>query len=363
MRTFDDSYRSKVFWVLLAIGIAILALMVAPFLPAILWAVVLSILIYPWYARLKQRMHPNMAATVATISTVLIIGVPLGLVGIGLFVQVNGFVRGLQSAAPQGTSVNLDYFIVELDKSFGPLAKSLSPEFSLKHWFDENRTELMGSLRAPLGKAAYSFGYAIFTFVIAFLTMFFMLRDGHRLAQPAYELLPLPEERSKQVFLRIAATVRAVFVGVVLVAIVQGTAAGIAYAVAGVPNAVMWGVATIVLCTIPLLGAPLLYIPMSLALIAQGKTGHGIGLALFGFLVVSNIDNLLRPFIIGQQITLHPMAVFFSLLGGVLLFGPVGIMAGPMVLTIVLALIEIAREMRKGVATESPRHSESISDA
>jgi predicted PurR-regulated permease PerM len=90
---------------------------------------------------------------------------------------------------------------------------------------------------------------------------------------------------------------------------------------------------------------------MSLLLVATGKPVNGLILAGIGFLIVSNIDNLLRPFIIGSQVELHPMAVFFSLLGGVLLFGPVGIMAGPMVLTILLALQDIVREMRAGQGT------------
>lgn len=347
MRTFEDSYQSKAFWALVVIALVIASLMVVPFIPAILWSTVLTILIYPLYSRWRKKMPASVAAGLATVATILIIGVPLAAVGLGLFVQVNGFVRDFVSAAPTGQAVDADYVIHEIEKSIGPTLRNLSPNFNLVEWFEENRDSIMQSVRAPLGKAAYSIGYTAFTLVIAFLTMFFMLRDGHRLERPALELLPLPEQRSKEIFARIAATVRAVFVGVVMVAAIQGTVAGITYYFCGVPNAVVWGVATIVLCTIPLLGSPIVYVPLALMLMAQGNTVNGVILLAVGFIIVSNIDNVLRPFIIGQQVELHPMAVFFSLLGGVLLFGPVGIMAGPMLLTILLALQDVVREMRR----------------
>jgi predicted PurR-regulated permease PerM len=106
-------------------------------------------------------------------------------------------------------------------------------------------------------------------------------------------------------------------------------------------------VATTVLCAVPLLGAPIIYVPLSLLLIAQGKYWQGITLAAVGFLLVSQSDNILRPFIIGARVDLHPMAIFFSLLGGIFAMGPVGIMVGPIVLTMLLALQEIIRERLK----------------
>jgi predicted PurR-regulated permease PerM len=102
---------------------------------------------------------------------------------------------------------------------------------------------------------------------------------------------------------------------------------------------------TIVLCVVPLLGAPIIYIPLGLTLIMQGHYAAGVIMLLFCFGVVSQIDNLLRPWLIGAQTSLHPMSIFFSLLGGVLLFGPIGIMAGPIILTLALAMVEVLREI------------------
>jgi predicted PurR-regulated permease PerM len=129
-----------------------------------------------------------------------------------------------------------------------------------------------------------------------------------------------------------------------LVAIIQGTIMGITYALAGAPNALLLGVLSVILCIIPLLGAPVLYIPSGLIMLANGNTAGAFAVLGVGFLVVSQIDNLLKPFFIGGRANLHPMATFFSILGGVLLFGAVGVMAGPMLLTILIALQHIVRE-------------------
>ncbi|HMS57129.1 MAG TPA: AI-2E family transporter, partial [Fimbriimonadaceae bacterium] len=133
----------------------------------------------------------------------------------------------------------------------------------------------------------------------------------------------------------------AALVGIVLVSIIQGTLAGIIYAIAGVPNSLMWGVATIIACMIPMVGGPIVYAPIGLLLLTQGKTWQGLLVLGVGFGLISQIDNLLRPFFIGAKTNLHPMAIFFSLLGGVLVWGPLGLFLGPMLLTVVLCVFEL----------------------
>jgi predicted PurR-regulated permease PerM len=165
-------------------------------------------------------------------------------------------------------------------------------------------------------------------------------------------LVPLPRDRAEEILVKMSQTIHAVFVGVVMVAVVQGTIAGLAYWALGVPSPLVWFVATTVLCAIPLLGAPLIYIPLSLLLMARGDVWQGVVLLAIGFGLVSQIDNILKPWVIGARTNLHPMAIFFSLLGGVFALGPVGIMAGPVLLTLLLALQDIVRERNRGEAPE-----------
>jgi predicted PurR-regulated permease PerM len=345
MNGFSEKYRSLGFATLVGLLLLLAFLMLRPFFPAILWASVLSVLVTPIHRRIRGNYSPNVGALITTLITLAIIGVPIALVGLMVFFQINAFLGEMRNAAPVGEeTISLDFFIREMDASLKPMIERLAPNFSLSEWFAVNKDELIRNLTGPAGKIAVGAGYSAFTLVIAFLTMFFMLRDGERLREPALDFIPLPREAAANVLARLSDTIRAVFVGIVLVAIIQGTIAGLTYYLVGVPHALLWGVATIVLCTIPLVGAPILYIPIALILIAQGKYTEAVILLAVGFVVVSQIDNLLRPFIIGAKVDLHPMAVFFSLLGGVFLLGPAGIMAGPMILSVLLAVSDVIRE-------------------
>ncbi len=349
---FLAQYRTIVFAVVLGTLVLIALVMLQPFYPAILWASVLAVLMKPWHRRIVEGKNDNLAALLTTLLALAIVGLPMLLVGAALFFQVNEFVQVVKNSAPSGQSgFSIDNLVTQLESTLKPLIQGISPEFSLTAWFNEHRQSLLQSITAPAGKVAFSIGYTVFTLVVAFLTMFFMLRDGEKLKAPALELIPLPRRQGERLLARLAETIRAVFVGIVLVAIVQGTVAGVAYWAVGIPQALLWGVATIVLCTIPLLGAPILYVPLALLLVSQGKYTEAIALLAVGFLVVSNIDNVLRPFIIGARVVMHPMAVFFSLLGGVFLLGPVGIMAGPMVLCVLLVMVDVLRERMAGEAS------------
>ncbi|MFN3684034.1 MAG: AI-2E family transporter [Fimbriimonadaceae bacterium] len=335
---------------LLVLSLALLVvggLILRPFVPALVWALVLAILTQPIYERCRRRLGDSFGAGVTVLATVLFVGLPLTVVGTFLYLQI---LDALQAIGSQSTSTRNSFQVVldGVTKALAPLLRALGQEdFSLTDWVASNRQMLMEAVRQPLGQAAVGAGKGVFTAVVALLTLFFLLRDGGRLREPAVELSPLTPAQTESLFQRIGQTVRAVFVGIVLVAIVQGLAAGVGYFVAGVPNPVVWTLVTIVLCAIPLLGSPLVYVPLGVTLITQGRPLAGVLLMAYGFAVVSNIDNVLRPFIIGAQTNLHPMAVFFSLLGGVFLLGPVGLMAGPMVLTVALCLADALREARR----------------
>lgn len=361
MPDFASRYRA---FVLPLIGLALVVLgvcVLTPFLPAILGACVLSVLLYPLHARLKRRMPEGGAAVLTTLLAVVLILIPIGIAGLVLYAQAANVVSELERSQPAGQEhLTVDRVVRMADANLAPVLQNLgASNFSLSTWFSENRRAIAENLARVGGRYAVQSATSVVSVVIALLTMFFMLRDGHRLRRPALDLIPLPHEQGERILERLADTIRAVFVGVVLVGVVQGTLAGLAYWVAGVQNPFVWFVATTVLCMVPLLGSPIVYIPLSLALIGSGKVWNGVGLLLFGFLVVSQIDNVLRPFIIGIRVSLHPMAIFFALLGGLLAFGPVGIMAGPMLLTALLALQDILRtrlatERETGAQPESP---------
>jgi len=131
--------------------------------------------------------------------------------------------------------------------------------------------------------------------------------------------------------------------GVFTIAIVQGTLGGLAFWILGLPSAIVWGVAMIFLSMIPMLGAFIVWVPAAIYLFATGHYVKGVVLVLWGTLVIGMIDNFLRPKLVGGRTKLHELLIFFAVLGGLQVFGVLGIVLGPVVLAITLALVDVFR--------------------
>lgn len=327
--------------------VALSAAVVSPFLPAILWAIVLAILMAPLYAKWVKSFQwakgsaPTLASLSITLLTFFLICLPFILVGGLVATQLTAAVKQLES-------MSVSQIVDQLDKSVGPILQKVGVEnFHLQETLDKNREEITRSIRGPVTKIATQAGFTLFTIVIALLSLFFFLRDGASLSEPARSVLGLPKSAWDRLLKRLHDTVHAVFVGTVLVAIVQGSIIGFTYAFLNVPNAALLGVVSIVLCIVPLLGAPVIYIPVGLVFLAQGKVKEAAIILGVGFLIVSQIDNVLKPWLIGSRANQHPMATFFFVLGGIALLGPIGLMIGPMILTTGLFFFEVFQEFRR----------------
>ncbi len=348
MQDFKSKNGFIIFWI---VAIALLfgaIVIVTPFIPAILWATVFSILLYPVFQKLLNKgWNRGFAAFVVTMVPAFVVTIPLAVMGTIAGVQVVSYAQELlqhQGSTTTTQSSVLRTIGEELDKTAKPLLEKVgAPEVKLADLLDKNKADIAQRLSEPLSNGFKSFMFTIVTLIMSLLTMFFMVRDCHNMKDAALELVPLPRKQSEQILSQIANTVRSVFFAVVIVAGIQGTIARIIYRIVGVPGAIPLALITTLLCTIPMLGAPVIYVPIGLSLLIQGKIWQGSLVLGVGFLVISQIDNLLRPLFIGKRTNLHEIPVFFSLLGGVLALGPIGLMAGPMLLTLILAFVDILR--------------------
>jgi predicted PurR-regulated permease PerM len=357
MENFADRYRGTAFLTLFLGTLILGVVIILPFLPALLWAVVFSILMYPLYQRLTNFLRrkgfkkgaETWASSLTTVITFLIICVPFVLIGIGLYAQIAALLHQFK-ATQTGNESMIAQVLGHVDDAIKPItARFGTGTLSLADYAQANSPEIVKALQEPVSHAAGKIIFTGLSLVIALLTMFFMLRDGERLRQPAYELLPLAPERTAAIIKHIGETVYAVFIGTVLVAIIQATLLAIGFEIAHVPNAFLFGIMAVFLCTIPLVGAPLIYIPAAILLAANGQYVHAGIVVAFG-LVVTKLDYFLRPLLIGNRTNLHPIGIFFGILGGVYMFGPVGLVAGPMVLAVLLALQDVVRERVRGTA-------------
>ena len=172
-------------------------------------------------------------------------------------------------------------------------------------------------------------------------TMFFFLLGGPGLLRGVLAYLPLTEGDKERMLERFVSVTRATLKGSVLIGVAQGTLGGLAFWAVGIDGALFWGAMMTVLSIIPGIGGALVWVPAAIVLVATGEIWRGIGLAAFCGLGIGSVDNLLRPILVGRDTQMHELMIFFSTLGGLLLFGAMGFILGP----ILAALFVTAWEM------------------
>jgi predicted PurR-regulated permease PerM len=186
---------------------------------------------------------------------------------------------------------------------------------------------LIGNLQAvTLGTVNF-----IFLLCIMLYTMFYFLVDGNRLLDKILYYMPLEDYYERRLLERFTSVTRATLKGTALIGITQGGLAGIAFAVVGIPSAVFWGTVMTVLSIIPGIGTALIWVPAAILLAARGAWGKALALVIFCGLVVGSLDNLLRPRLVGKDTEMHDLMILFSTLGGIVMFGIIGFIIGPIV--------------------------------
>jgi predicted PurR-regulated permease PerM len=189
----------------------------------------------------------------------------------------------------------------------------------------------------------------LFHVFILLYTMFFFLMDGDRLLRKILYYLPLGDEDERRMLEKFTSVARATIKGTLLIGLAQGTLAGLAFWVVGIDGPVFWGTLMTVLSIIPGIGTGIIWLPAAIILVASGNPAKGIGLALFCGLVVGSVDNLLRPRLVGRDVQMHDLLILFGTLGGILLFGVLGFIVGPIVAALFVTVWEIYGSVFKDI--------------
>jgi predicted PurR-regulated permease PerM len=181
----------------------------------------------------------------------------------------------------------------------------------------------------------------LFSFILLLLTIFYFLKDGEKWRETLLKLSPLSGVADKKILDKFVQTVNGVIKGYLLIAFVQGTLMGIGLAIFHVPNPAIWAVVAGIASIIPPLGTAVVSIPSVIFLFTTGYLGSSIGLLIWATLIVGTCDNFLNPYIVGHKINIPPFLILFSVLGGISLLGPVGVLIGPLTISMLCTLTEI----------------------
>ena len=326
-------------------------LILRPFLKALIWAAILAVLFYPAYAWLVKAFKGK--TTLAALTIISLITLVVVLPGI----QVIGFLADEVAELVKTVAALVNGESLESWKE-NPWIRSLLRWWSmlgiglaqLKFEVDWKKVVVEGAQVSSGAILSQAKGVAqnLFLFVanvlLVLVTLFFFLRDGATFCYRLRRLLPMDPEHQERLFSNIVNAVTAVVHGCLVVGMIQGFLAGLAYWVLGVPYALVWGVVTAFFALLPVGGSTLVTVPASIYLFVQGDIIRGVLLLIWALGVVGTVDNVLKPIFIGSRLKLPILFLFFGILGGLAVFGALGLVLGPVLLALLAALLDLYME-------------------
>jgi predicted PurR-regulated permease PerM len=341
-------------YVLLALAVVacvLFGVLLWPFLAAIVMSAVMAALVFPAHRRLRRRIRRNgIAALITTIIVFFVVLLPAVGVGMLLFQELQGGLDWLSSGATDAVA-NAGRFAEWLRRIAARLGiESGDPGAAISRQAQLLLERLAGRtlvLFTGLGGWLIQAGVGIFT-------LYYLLRDGDALVRYLKWLLPLEPELNDRLFQRATEIIRAAIFGTFIVAAAQGTLGGLIFWALGLSTPVVWGTAMAMLSLLPMVGPGFIWVPAVLVLLATGHVMKALALLAFGALIIATIDNVLRAWLVSGRAQLHPLLVFFSVVGGLFVFGAPGVFVGPVLVVIALTLIDTARLTMEPDPWDSP---------
>ncbi|MBR9675619.1 AI-2E family transporter [Candidatus Woesearchaeota archaeon] len=322
--------------ILIIIFIGLALFIIWPFLLSIVSAGIIAYIFYPLFLRLKKKVKGNaLSAFATTMIIILLILIP--------------FIFMINTLASQALSVYVETnkYIGENKEQVSMIEESVSEklgvDFKLNQAISDVTTYVVRETRNFLA----SLPNRILQIFIFLFLLYYFFKDGPKIIDYVKGLIPIDIKNRNTILKRLDELIKAIVFGSLLTALIQGAVGGIGFLAFGVSSPIFWGFMMAVFALIPFVGTAIIWIPASLYLVLAGVTtqnawliGKGIGLAVYGFFVISMVDNFLKPYLIGDKGKLHPAIVLLGILGGLAAMGFIGIVVGPMIMIIFLSIIE-----------------------
>ena len=334
------------FLLVLAAGALGLCFVIAkPFLSPFFLAIMIAIVFHPAHLHVQRRVrHPSVAAFISTVLVLITLFVPTIWLGIVAEKDITALFQSLKESKTEQGGWNL-FVMVAIERLLNWIGRyidlsSFDLRASLLEWLKQVSQPLLSLGARAVGNVVALIGNA----VVTFFTLFFLFREGKAMKDHFGSILPLNPSQVDRLFTGISNSIVANVLGCLAVAVSQGLLAGLAFWVLGVHSPALWGIVTGLFSMIPVVGSAAVWGPAAIFLFVTGHWGKGLALLIWGSLVVSQVDNVVRPYVISQRANLHPLLVFVSLLGGVKAFGVIGLFVGPVVLSVTIVVLEMLRE-------------------
>ena len=336
--------------ILVLLFIAVLRL-IAPFFTPLLWAILLYILLSPLHRRvirnlnfdtLKGKILRNFWAVVFTLGTLVIILIPISLVVSIFFRQVMDLAQQARMLLNERPEYLHDIFESISGFIFDISAGQIS--ITADNIINQLRAALTNELQRVVylsGNIARNIGSFSLSMLLISFSVFFFYVDGPYLFRLALRAIPIKNEYISALTAKFLDITRNLFFGYIIVALLQSVVAYIVYTIFGVKGSLVFAVLTFFLVFIPMFGATIIWIPLGIIRIASGDIAGGILFMVISMVFISGIDNILRPFFLRDRIQLHPLIIFFAILGGIFTLGFNGFILGPVLVIFFLTVLDL----------------------
>lgn len=304
-----------------------------PFWIVLVLGASLSVILYPIYEWLQKMKLPNwLSSFLAVFLLVILILGPLLGIGVLVFNQSQNVYNFIVNSGDAGSFIN----------SFENNINSFLPS-NMKLNTSEMFSGFISFISGNIAQIFKSTLTTFFSFILMLLTIFYFLKDGEKWKKFFILISPLNDQDDHKIITRLRQTISSVFNGYLFIALIQGLLMGLGLAIFGVPNAALWGVVAGIASLIPTFGTAFVSIPAIIFLYATDNTAGAIGLLVWSVALVGTIDNFLSPMMVGRKINIPEIVILFSVLGGIALLGPVGILIGPITVSLLYTLISMYR--------------------
>lgn len=343
-----SSFYSRVFALVVAALLGYgLTLIFEPFVAALSWAAFLAFLLHPVNVGLRRRLGgPTRAAGLLTVLTPIVIVLPLAALSFAFVTQISALLANLKAWGQQldiKGLADLEHFPLIARADAWLHAHTGVSGGQVRSWVLSGVQQGL-ERAASLGGAAFvgALGRVI-EFTIMLFVLFYFLRDGDGMCERAIRLIPLDPLRKQRLVRQLSDVSRAIVFGTVMNSLLQGVLLGVGFAIAGLPAPAVFGVLVALITMLPIGGASFAWIPALGWLLYERRWGMAIFMLVWG-LLLAGLENVLRPMLISGRAKISGLAVFLGVLGGVSAFGAIGVIAGPVLLSLAVALMEFAEE-------------------
>lgn len=337
-----NSTLRYIFFYLLLLAVGALTFYIfLPYFITLAMATTFAVVCQPLYQAIRRivKNRDAIAALITILITAILVLAPLTLLGM----------KVVQEAATLYDSINEEgtltsgNFIGTIEEMIESQVQIYVPSFDLD--LETVSRQSLTWFSSHIGPFFANTLQLILHFFLGIVAFYYLLKDGEKFIDRVIDLSPLQDKHDRTIFSRLSLAINSIIKGSLLIALIQGILSGVGFTIFGVPSAALWGSLAAIGALVPGVGSAIVIAPVVGYLFFMGHTGAAIGLIVWGALAVGTIDNFLGPLLVGRGVRIHPMFILFAVIGGIEFFGPLGFILGPLVLSLLFALLDIYKMM------------------